>query len=182
MFEDPPFNIVTIFEWTPIDDADFYEIRYTIDTFPPVSITSKAPVCTMFTKDTTHRRCMHYWRVRAEAQTWEWFTEWSIQRWFEMRQRPFGPHLQYPPNGAIFTIDTFPYLMEMQWDSVSDEEFYEILVHMDTILYEQTIVYQNNFSLNIGEYASYYWQVRAGSRKWQFYSLWSEQRHFRIIP
>lgn len=182
MFQEPPFSITTIFEWTPLEDAEFYEIEYTVDTFPPVTITNETHVCTLFTKDTTSRRCKHYWRVRASSPVWEWFTEWSGSRWFEMRQQPFGPPLQYPPDNAVFLTDTFPFIVEIQWDTIFDEEYYEILVYKDSTLFEQSLVNANDYLLYITDHAWFSWQVRAGSLNWQYYSLWSEPWHFGVNP
>lgn len=182
MFQLPPFHITTIFEMTAITDAESYEVEYTIDTFPPIILASETSMCTLFTWDTTYRRCNHYWRVRACSSLWEWFTEWSEERWFEMRQQPHGPQLLSPPDWTVFNTDTLPFVVEVQWQSIDDEEYYEIRAYQDTILLEQSYVDDTTYFLYLTECGQYSWQVRAGSRMWQYPSLWSDAWHFYINP
>lgn len=180
MFESVPADTHYELKWTNIEQAESYQVEYTIDIFPPFVLDCETNVCTIWVDDTTGRLCNHYWRVRAGSSVWEWFTEWSEQWWFELRMRPYGPQLLYPPDSTIFYIDSLPVEIEFQWDTLQDEEFYEVVIFEDSLLYDQYIVYDNSYVVSIYDTGQFSWQVKAGSSYWQYYSYWSNLWFFRV--
>jgi hypothetical protein len=179
-YEYQPFEISVEFEWTDVEQAESYQLEYTIDTFPPIIMDCESNLYTLLIRDTTGRFCNHYWRVRALSSAWEWFTEWSEQWYFELRMKPSGPQLLYPPNDTIFYVDSFPAVIEVQWDTVQDEEFYEMMIFQDSILYDQFYVNENFYEMYIEDTMQYSWQVSAHSSYWQYPSYWSGLRSFRV--
>ncbi|MGB3342187.1 MAG: hypothetical protein WBB37_11970, partial [bacterium] len=137
MFETVPVDSYYELKWTTIEQASGYQVEYTIDTFPPFIKTCAANVCTLWVSDTTNRICRHYWRVRASSLAWTWFTEWSEQWHLELRMRPYGPQHIAPPNNSIFYVDSLPFEIEVQWDTLQDEEFWEVVVFEDSLVYDQ---------------------------------------------
>lgn len=180
MFESVQADSYYELKWTNIEQAESYQIEYTIDTFPPFIKTCVPSVCTIWVADLTHRLCNHYWGVRASASAWEWLTEWSDQWYFELRLRPSGPRHVYPPHDTTIYVDSLPIEIEIQWDTVQDEEFYEVVIFEDSLLYDQRIVYDNSLVVFICDTARYDWQVRAGSSYWQYWSYWSNPWFFRV--
>ncbi|MGB3480218.1 MAG: hypothetical protein WBB67_13800, partial [bacterium] len=137
MFESVPADSYYELKWTTVEQAGGYQVEYTIDTFPPFIKTCAANVCTLWVSDTTNRICKHYWRVRASSSAWTWFTEWSEQWHLELRMRPYGPQHIAPPNNSIFYVDSLPFEIEVQWDTLQDEEFWEVVVFEDSLVYDQ---------------------------------------------
>jgi len=180
MIESAPADSYYELKWTNLEQAESYQLEYTIGTFPPFIKTCAANVCTLWLSDTTNRICKHYWRVRASAPAWEWFTEWSEQWHLELRMRPHGPQHIAPPNDTIFYVDSLPFDIEVQWDTIQDEEFYEVVIFGDSLVYDQRIVYNNFYVVSVYDTAQYSWQVRAKSSYWQYYSYWSNLWFFRV--
>jgi hypothetical protein len=173
-----PVHVELELEWSAIDSAEFYEIERVVDTFPPSIVTSTLNRWSIYIND-TYWLCDHYWRVRAACSQWKYYTEWSEQRHFEARWRPFGPTLQYPPHDTIFLVDSIYPEIELQWSVVQDEEYYEVSIYKDSLLYDQVIVGQNSFiaSVDTGRYS---WKIRAGSSKWQMWSYMSDEWNFEL--
>jgi hypothetical protein len=94
--------------------------------------------------------------------------------------KPAGPQLLYPPNDTTFYVDSFPAVIEVQWDTVLDEEFYEMMIFQDSVLYDQFYVYENFYEIYIEDTMQYSWQVSANSSYWQYSSYWSNLWSFRL--
>ena len=180
MFESVPADSYYILEWTTVDQADGYQVEYTIDTNPPFLINCPVNTCTIWVFDTTGRIREHYWRVRASSLLWTWFTEWSEQWQLELRMRPSGPRHLTPQDGSIFYTDSLPIDIELQWEILQDEEFYEVAIFKDSLPYDQCIIYNNQYRVVIYENGQYSWQVRAKSSFWQYYSYWSNPWFFFV--
>lgn len=180
MIESTPFKKVIAFEWTAIEGADYYHLEYRVDTFLPIVKSCEANACTILIRSPTNRICKHYWRVRADDVSWENFTEWSEQWYFELRWRPLGPELLYPVDSTVFSTDTLPIMVELGWDTVQDEEFYDVRVFKDTIFVDYVTVPENSYTVCIVDTGRYDWQVRAGSSKWEHYSYWSSLWSFWV--
>jgi hypothetical protein len=179
-YEYLPFEIFIEFEWTSVEQAESYQLEYTIDTFPPIIIDCQSNLHILLIRDTTDRFCNHYWRVRAWSSAWEWYTDWSEQWYFELRMKPAGPQLLYPPNDTIFYVDSFPTVIEVQWNTVQDEEFYEMMIFQDSVLQDQFYVYENFYEIYVEDTMQYSWRVNAHSSYWQYPSYWSNLWSFRV--
>ncbi|MEE8597108.1 MAG: hypothetical protein V3T09_04800 [bacterium] len=166
-------------KWTKIEQAEGYQMECTIDTFPPFIVDFETNVCTIWIID-TGRLYNYYWRVRAYSSAWEWLTEWSEQWCYALRMRPYGPQPLYPPNDTTIYVDSLPIEIDVQWDIIQDEEFYEVMIFEDSLIYDQAIVNSNSYVVYIYDTAQYSWQVRAGSSLWQYYSYWSDLWYFRM--
>jgi len=174
-----PFNIYIRLEWIPVDEAEVYEIEHTIDTFPPITDYSDSNAWTIAVRD-TYRLCDHYWRVRATSSNWIWWTDWSEKWHFDARWRPAAPQQLYPPDDTTFYVDSLPIEVVIRWDTLQDEEFYEVIIHEDTLLYDQLIIPNNFYKIYICDSVQYSWQIRAGSSNWQYFSYWSDLWHFWV--
>ena len=181
MFQSVPADTYYVLEWTTVDQADGYQVEYTINNNTPFLINCPTNVCTIWVFDTTGRICEHYWRVRASSLLWIWFTEWSEQWHLELRMRPRGPRHLAPQDDWIFYIDSLPIDIELQWDTLLDEEFYEVAIFKDSLPYDQYIIDNNFYSVTVYDRGQYSWQVRAKSSFWQYYSYWSNPWFFRIM-
>ncbi len=95
---------------------------------------------------------------------------------------PSAPQLISPKNDTVMYYQTpHPHDVTLKWSVVDDAQYYllqiandsttlsdvdEINVETDSCIYTVT---RNSF---------YFWRVRAYSRKWTWYTEWSETRHF----
>ncbi len=174
-----PFNMYIDLDWTAVDQAEVYEIEHTIDTFPPITDYSETNSWTIVIRD-TYRLCDHYWRIRATSSNWVWWTDWSEKWHFDARWRPSAPQHIYPPDDTTFYVDSLPAVIEIRWDTLQDEEFYEVMIFEDTLLYDQIVVLSNSYTAHIYDTLRYSWQVRAGSSNWQYYSYWSNLWYFWV--
>ncbi len=96
---------------------------------------------------------------------------------------PNPPQLISPRNDTSFWYETnFPHNIVLRWNSVEDAENYELqIVRGDTTLFQHTEVIQveeTDLVYTITGNGIYYWHVRAYSRKWTWYTNWSETWHF----
>ena len=180
VYENLPFEVLVEFEWTAVDQAESYQWEYIIDTFPPIIQNYGNNSCTLLIRNTIGRFCNHYWRIRAGSSAWTWFTDWSEQWYFELRKKPAGPQLLYPPNDTTFYVDSFPAIIEIQWDTVQDEEFYEMRIFKDAVLQDQFYVNENFYEMYVEDTMQYSWQVMASSSYWQYSSYWSNLWYFRV--
>src|SRR4030042_3992271 len=174
-----PFNIYIYFNWTEISDAEDYTLELVIDTFAPVYYAATSNQWTIILMD-RYRFCDYSWRGRAYSAAWKFYTSWSETRSFEARWQPDGPPLIYPPNNHQFIIDSLPEVVDLQWQSIADEEYYNILVgqNFDTLMYD----FSNDtcYAFLAETTGTFWWQIRAGSPKWQYESNWSNRWYFVI--
>jgi hypothetical protein len=174
-----PFFIYVDFAWSEVADAEEYSLELTIDTFAPVYYPTTSPQWTILLMD-SYRLCDYSWRVRAYSAAWKFYTDWSETRYFEARWQPDGPELFYPANYQNFTFNSLPEVVDLEWRSIADENYYEILVGRasDTLL--RTYV-SDTFSVFLAETTgTFWWQIKAGNIKWQLESRWSSKWYFII--
>lgn len=179
MTEGTPMEVVIDFEWTDLEDANYYELEITGESYPPVTVYLDSNSWTWYVRD-THRVRPHSWRVHASGPHWTWFTEWSEPWYFEIRYRPQGPQQISPPAESTVYLDTLPNVVALYWHRISDETFYQVHVYKDTMLLYQDIVYDTVYWAYVDETVQYSWQVCAGSSMWQYYSHWSPLWNFWV--
>lgn len=73
--------VIVDFEWTPIQDAEHYDLYLYADTTYTDPVTYKVSDNAV-TIAFLPRRV--YWRVRASSSRWTWFTDWSEIRYFRV--------------------------------------------------------------------------------------------------
>ncbi len=114
------------------------------------------------------------WRVRAYGPTWEYYTDWSVPRYYEVVRKPLPPPaLIYPPNDTIFYVDTLPANIEFIWSEVPKAKSYDYEVYLDgNIVYEYTLNTTHTVIL-IDSAATYNWCVRANTPLWEFPTGWA---------
>jgi hypothetical protein len=165
-------------EWAEIEQANLYFVEYQIDTFPAYVKQRDSTFYDVIMDE--YRYGIHTWRVKASSPYWEWMTDYSELWQFELRPWPPGPELISPEHNEIIYVDSFYSPVELVWDTVQDEEFYEYQVFKDTVLYAMDIVYANTCQIYIDDTTHYKWKVRCGSSKWEVDSRWSDTRFFHI--
>ncbi|MCK4250904.1 hypothetical protein KAX97_05625 [candidate division WOR-3 bacterium] len=181
MFESVAPDTYYELKWTKVEQAEGYQMEFTTDAFPPLMVEFETNVCTIWIYDDTAGRLYdYYWRVRANSSAWEWFTEWSEQWSYETRMRPNGPQPLHPPNDTTIYVDSLPIEIDVQWDTIQDEEFYQVMIFEDSSIYDLVTVNSNSYVVFVYDTAQYSWQVRAGSSLWQYYSYWSNLWYFRV--
>ncbi|MDH4211649.1 MAG: hypothetical protein OEV79_09425 [candidate division WOR-3 bacterium] len=157
--------------WDIVENAEIYELELVTDGLPPNIIHCQDNSWFLIIHDDETRLCEYNWRVRAGNSRWEAMTDWSERWFFEARWRPSGPELLFPANYSMITVDSLPSFVELKWDTVSDEEFYEAKIFMDTLLIDSSNIYNTSYSFLVEDTAAYWWQIRAGSNLWQYFSL-----------
>ena len=180
VFMDTSLPIYPHIGWDSTPGAEMYEFEPTFRNYNPNVITTTRNYYDMGIIDTA--KFGHYnWRVRASSSLWKGgYTDWTAKRMFEVRYLPHPPHLIYPVYGQIFTSDSLPVLIQFQWSTTSDEEYYEIELQQDTITFYNDIAPNNYYDYIFADTGSYSWRVRAGSSHWQLKTGWSENRPFQI--
>ncbi len=114
------------------------------------------------------------WKVRAYGPKWDYYTDWSAPRYFEIVRFPFsGPEVIYPPNGATLVFDSLPAEITLQWKKLSNAQYYDVNVFLDTTLIYENTLYDQHYTIIIDSATNYFWAVRAGSEKWEFPTSWS---------
>lgn len=160
-----------LFTWELIEDAEIYEIYYK----------GKKTKEWILQRDTNYiaqnwitvSPDTFTWKVRAYNSKWQYYTDWSKSRQFEIRPKPGGPLLFYPPDDTVFTFDTFPADINFLWSSVQDEQYYEIRLLLDSIEIYSVTTPNTQTILTIDSSATYYWWVRACSKYWESPGWWS---------
>jgi hypothetical protein len=174
------FYIEVELNWDTVANAEIYEIELITDDLPANIIHCTTNYWIFIIHNDTTKLCDYQWRVRAGSVHWETMTEWSEQRHFEARWRPFGPQLLSPANYSIINIDSLPSLVELTWNPVSDEEYYEIKVLIDTLLVDDNFAFTTTYSCLVEDTALYSWQIRAASPLWQYFSFPSASWYFFV--
>jgi hypothetical protein len=164
--------------WDSVVDAEIYELELITDDLPPNIIHYPENHWPFVIHDDVTKLCDYQWRVRAGNAQWEARTDWSEQWHFEARWRPFGPQLLSPLNYSIIYIDSLPSSVDLIWSTVSDEEYYEVSLFIDTILVEYVNTFSTTYTCIIEDTALYRWQIRAGSSLWQHFSFPSSWHFF----
>lgn len=95
---------------------------------------------------------------------------------------PAPPILIFPPNDTIIVYyEPFPHDIIFEWNSVEDAESYQLQVVNDTTqLVNAPVIKITDTSTiyTLPRKDHYYWRVRAYSPKWEWFTNWSETRHF----
>jgi len=157
--------------WEPVENAEIYELELITEGLPANIIHCLDNSWYFVIHDDQTKLCEYIWRVRAGNSRWEAMTDWSEIWYFETRWRPFGPELLSPVNYALIIVDSLPSFVELMWDTVSDEEFYETKIFIDTILIDSNKIYNTLYNFLAEDTAVYWWQVRAGSSLWQHFAI-----------
>jgi hypothetical protein len=180
MPSDFPYDI--ILDWDTLTRAEKYELEITRsgDTPYAISLDYDSSIFRVYPDTIYFHR--YKWRVRATSSEWiGGVTEWSGERAFEVRQRPPPPSLLLPPDGSVFNLDSLSVYFNCRWDTVSDEQFYEIKFMKDTTVVEQNTSPYPQYDFIVYDTGTYYWTVRAGSSLWQQYSFWAGPWSFTVI-
>ncbi len=125
----------------------------------------------------------HYqWRVCAGSSSWQGgYTEYSPLRNFEARAQPDGPVLVYPPDGVVFYLSSLPCDLTLRWDSVQDEEFYDLEVYQGADTVENGTSGLAYYTIALENQGTYTWHVRANSQYWQYPGNWSPWFTFFVV-
>lgn len=158
--------------WEIIEGADSYEIN-----FVDLNIMKQWT----YTLDTNYvaqnwLECYSRftWRVRAYGPTWEYYTDWSMPRFFEVVAMPFEPpKLEYPPYDTIFYSDSLPVYIDLIWSEVPRARFYDYQVFINGNIIFQNTIYSTQDVILVDSVATYYWCVRANSPLWEFPTGWA---------
>ncbi len=98
---------------------------------------------------------------------------------------PDAAQLISPVNNAVFSYDIwkpYPNDIEMIWTAVPGTQYYELKIDTDPNLPGKAErVEDSTFIFAVSANGKYYWQVRAYSRNWTWYTEWSEKRTFISI-
>ena len=166
-----PFFIEVELLWDSVENAEIYELELITENLPPNIIHCQSNNWIFVIHDDWTRLCEYRWRVRAGSAQWETMTGWSEQRNFEARWRPYGPELVSPMNYGIITIDTLPSFVEFTWLPISEADYYEVSVYIDTTLVDHNLTTASTYTYIIEDTTLHRWQVRAGSPTWQYFSF-----------
>jgi|GEM_PF-607239 len=182
VFMPPYFPFDIILEWDALAQAERYELEITRGSDVPYAIMLDYDFSIYRVYLDTIYFHQYKWRVRATSSEWiGGVTEWSGQRAFEVRDRPRWPTLLMPANGSVFYSDSLGVYLTCRWDTVSDEQFYEIKFMKDTTVVEQNTSSYPQYDFVAYDTGTYYWAVRAGSSLWQQYSWWAAPWSFTVI-
>jgi len=166
-----PFFIEVELLWDSVENAEIYELEIITDNLPPNIIHCESNYWILVIHDDITKLCGYQWRVRAGSAQWEAMTDWSEQRHFEARWRPYGPELISPTNYEIINIDTLPSFVELTWLPIGEAEYYEVSVFIDTTLVDYSLTALTTYTYIIEDTTLYRWQIRAGSSLWQHFSF-----------
>ncbi|KPK63429.1 hypothetical protein AMJ83_07120 [candidate division WOR_3 bacterium SM23_42] len=175
------FAIHVQLDWQPVEHAELYELELTTDTLPPNTIYCDSDGWYFLIQNDNTKLCDYFWRVRAYSSDWQYFTEYTAQRRFEARWRPFAPQQLYPLYNGIIHVDSLPAQIDFVWFRTQDEEFYELNIFRDNVLVNYSIVPDTHWLEIVSDTGLYTWQVRAGSQCWQYASFWSPFWNFTVI-
>ncbi|HEX7320526.1 MAG TPA: hypothetical protein VF399_09255 [bacterium] len=174
-------NYYITIDWDSVAGAEIYVVEITGETDDPqyFNLDSTAlRFCILITDMLGH----YQWRVCAGSSSWQGgYTEYSPLRNFEARAQPDGPVLVYPPNGVVFYLDSLSADLTLRWDTVQDEEFYELEVYHGVDTVENITTVQTSYILGLVNSGTYTWHVRANSRYWQYPGKWSSWYTFFVI-
>ena len=174
------FSISVQLDWDEVAQAELYELELITDTLPPNTIYCDSNQWYFLISNDTTKLCDYSWRVRAYSSAWQYFTEYTEQRHFEARWRPFAPQQRYPLYNENIHVDSFPAQIDFVWFRTQDEEFYELRIFRDTVLINNPIVPDTHYLATVSDTGSYTWQVRADNQYWQYPSFWSPLWYFTV--
>lgn len=163
--------------WEAIPDVEFYEINFSGDSTPAWTL----KIDTNFlNQNWFNQRDRFIWKVRAYSPQWEYYTDWSTPRFFEVRDTFPPPELIYPPDDTLFIVDTLPADISLQWTEIPEAEFYEFHLYFDTLLLYELNLAVNYYIITVDTTGGYYWEVRANNRHWEFPTRWSSKNCFFV--
>jgi hypothetical protein len=99
---------------------------------------------------------------------------------------PAAPQPTTPADGWMSDKYAYPQDVGLGWQQVSGAQFYQIEVYRDSLLRSQYLVYANErvtqpaLTASISNWGLYYWHVRAASRSWNNYTVWSDSFRFSL--
>ena len=178
--EDGRFTIEILMSWDTVHGAEIYELELMPEDLPPsIILCEENSYCYLIINDLNKLR-EYQWHVRAGSTEWDAMTAWSEQRNFEARLQPAGPYLLEPWPDTTIIVDSVPVIIDLHWEILSDEQFYEVRVYNHGVLLDSAITYEKMYECVIDTAETYAWQVRAGSPFWQLFSYPVELRYFTI--
>ncbi len=182
VFMPPYFPFDIILDWDTVTHAERYELEITRGADAPYTIMLDYDYGIYRVYLDTIYYHVYKWRVRATSSEWiGGSTEWSAVRAYEVRWRPPPPMLLLPADGTILYSDSLPVWLICRWDTVSDEQLYEVKFMKDTTVVDQNTSTYPQYDFIANDTGTYYWTVRAGSSLWQQYTNWAAQWSFTVI-
>ncbi len=167
-----------LISWEHIDGAETYEINFVSEKHGEWTLQIDTNMLTQNWAETS-RVDKYAWKVRAYGPEWDYYTDWSALRHFEVVMMPFNPPvLIYPPHDTIFYFDSLPANVDLIWSEVPRAHSYDYQVFLDgTIIYENT-TNDTLTIISIDSATTYCWAVRANSPLWEFPTYWAGSRFF----
>lgn len=158
--------------WEILEGAEIYEISF-VDLN-----TMKQWTYTFDTNYSAQNWLGNYsrftWRVRAYGPAWEYYSDWSMPRYFEVVAMPFEPPtLKYPPYDTIVYFDSLPVYIDLIWSEVSRAQSYDYQIFLAGNLIDENTVSATYTVFLVDSVATYYWWVRANSPLWEFPTGWA---------
>lgn len=163
------YNRLSI-SWESIEDAELYEINFvgeTTKTWTTVLDKNQLIQNWFLVRD------RFTWKARAYSSKWDYYTNWSTPRHFEVRDTFPSPTLLYPPHETTFVFDYLPANIYCLWDTIHGAQYYEIKVYYyNSLIYERRLT-NNHDLIMVDTTGKYSWQVQAGSNLWEFNTGWA---------
>jgi hypothetical protein len=168
--------------WEAIKDAELYEIFFTSDSHGQWTVSYDTNCFSMRLEKEPWQYLIDKftWKVRAFSSLWQYSTDWSEPRHFEVRFKPPPPDTLLPSNDTNFIFDSLPAEINFAWNRVQDEQYYDVNVSLDTILVFERRIFSNSYQTEFSSAGIYFWKVRAGSALWQYSTDWSITQTFHI--
>ncbi|MGB9720923.1 MAG: hypothetical protein ACPL28_05525 [bacterium] len=165
-----------LISWEHIEGAETYEINIVGERTKEWTLQLDTNILTQNWADTSLID-KYTWKVRAYGSKWDYYTDWSVPRHFEVVRMRFAPPvLIYPPYDTVLFFDSLPANIDLTWSEVPKAQSYDYQVFLDeTPIYENT-VYTTHSVITIDSATVYTWGVRANSPLWEFPTNWAGGR------
>jgi len=174
-------NRLLIF-WERIEGATIYEVNFVGEKFGEWTVEIDTNFLNQNWYDPYGKYNDKYvWKVRAYGPKWDYYTDWSEPRHFEVRDTFPAPRLLYPPNDTVLYFDSLPGIITLMWQEIPEARFYCLRVLYDSMPLFEHNVNQNYESVEIDSTGTYSWQVRAENPHWEFPTYWSFIFRFYVI-
>jgi len=174
-------NRLLIF-WERIEGATIYEVNFVGEKFGEWTVEIDTNLLNQNWYDPYGKYNDKYvWKVRAYGPKWDYYTDWSEPRHFEVRDTFPAPRLLYPPNDTVLYFDSLPGIITLMWQEIPEARFYCLRVLYDSMPLFEHNVNQNYESVEIDSTGTYSWQVRAENPHWEFPTYWSFIFRFYVI-
>jgi len=169
-----------IISWKSIEDAEIYEIHFVGEKGYEWTLQLDTNALIQRWADTVLFD-KYKWKVRAYSSKWDYFTDWSVEWHFEVNFRFSPPTPLYSSYDTIFYFDSLPKPITLQWSEIAEAQYYYIRLFIDTTFLYDYRVNTNSETIILDSPGTYYWQVLAGNKNWQYNTDWSFKSRFRII-